>query len=412
MKRLIYIVIAVIAVACTKNVIPTPPQPAPETTPQTTLMYMTGTDLSYFFGQNISAAKRAIGSGALGYGRFLVFKHTTANSATLYELQQSGGACVQKTIKEYSDIKSLTSRAIELVINDVKSAAPAESYNIIFSGHGTGWVSKEHEPSTWSAGVAPRPTSIWEQDYSNLETVTRYMGSRNDGFLNIAELSSALDAVDTHMGYILFDECFMSSIEVLFELREHADYIVASPCEIMGNGFPYDRVLPHLFTNYGEDFDLQKVCEEYYNYYSTYSFPSGCIALTDCSELDALADITREVNRIALDNKTEVDTSALQVYERLENHIFYDMEQYTLALCADDKDLSARYNDAFNKAFPSECRLHTDRFFANIGPSASSANNYEAYYTPILYYSGVTTSAPSVSFTEDWEQTLWARATK
>ena len=413
MKRLIYIAIAIITVACTKNVITTPPTPPkPDTTPQTTLMYMTGTDLSYFFGQNISAAKRAISSGALGYGRFLVFKHTSPRTATLYELKQSGDSCVQESIKEYSDITSLSTRAIELVLNDIKSVAPADSYNIIFSGHGTGWVLKEQKPSTWSYGSTPRPASIWEQDYSNLELVTRYMGSNNDGYLDISELRSAFDVADAHFGYILFDECFMSSIEVLFELRKHADYIVASPCEIMGNGFPYDKVLPHLFTDYGKKYDLQKVCEEFYEYYSAYSFPSGCIALTDCSELESLANITREVNRIARDNDIKVDTSSLQVYERLNKHIFYDMGQYTLELCADDEDLRTRYNEAFDKAFPVECRLHTDRFFANIGPSASSDNDYEAYYTPILYYSGISTSAPSLSFREDWEQTLWAKATK
>ena len=41
----------------------------------------------------------------------------------------------------------------------------------------------------------------------------------------------------------------MASIETLYDLRHAVDYVVASPCEIMAAGFPYDRILPHLFAD-------------------------------------------------------------------------------------------------------------------------------------------------------------------
>ncbi len=405
MKKIIYILFATLLTACNE---PSSYEPTvPDTTPQTTLMYMTGTDLSYFFTQNIYAATSAVEQGALGYGRFLIFKHSDSQNATLYELELADGVCLETVIKEYTDISSLTPDAIQEVILDTIEAAPADSYNLIISGHGAGWVLKDRLISTWSEGDSSYH-SMWEQDYSNPLTVTRYMGSSNDGYLDISELRQALEATSTHFGYILFDECFMSSVEVVYELRNCTDYIVASPCEIMGNGFPYDLVLPKLYSNSGMSFDLQGACEEFYNYYSSYSFPSGCVALTVCSELDALASITKEINAT---DQNIVDLESLQVYERLESNVFFDLEQYTLALCADDT-LKERYKEQFDKTFPEECRLHTERFFANIGPSASSANNYDAYYTTINYYSGITTSAPSQTLQAEWQTTSWAEETE
>ncbi len=405
MRKLIYILTLTLFASCNKPI--DPPLFVPETTPQTTLMYMTGTDLSYFFTQNISAAKSAIEQGALGYGRFLVFKHTDSQNATLFEMELVEGECIQTTIKEYTAISSLSEECITQVILDVVEAAPADSYNLIVSGHGAGWVLKDRLISTWSEGTLS-PTALFEQDYSNPLLITRYMGSTKDGYLDISELRTALEASDTRFGYILFDECFMSSVEVVYELRNRADYIIASPCEIMGNGFPYDLVLPELYSNQGMSVDLQGACEEFYKYYSTFSFPSGCIALTVCSELDALASITKEINQA---EQNTIDLESLQVYERLASHVFFDLEQYTLALCA-DQALKERYTEQFDKTFPEPYRLHTERFFANIGPSVSSSNNYEAYYTDINYYSGVTTSAPSQTLQNEWATTLWAIDTK
>lgn len=395
--------------SCEKEQSITQSVPAPDTTPQTTLMYMTGTDLSYYFNQNITAAKTAIAAQSLGYGRFLLFKHDTSSSGNLIEYKYENGACVADTLKTYSSIVSLTEDAIVEVIADLKELAPADSYNLIVSGHATGWVKKDQTTSSWKSAPASAPVDWGLMNSSPV--VTRYLGSDNDSYFDIEELQQSLALTNTHFGYILFDECFMSSIEALYDLRNLCNYIVASPCEIMGNGFPYDYVIPKLFSDYGTSFDLQGVCEVFVDYYSTYSFPSGCVALTVTSELDALASIVKEINSSPYIN--EVDTDQIQAYERLTNHIFFDLEDYMLAKCA-DSDLAARFLAQMELAFPSECRLHTDRFFANTGASASSANSYDAYFTTIEYYSGITTSQPSTqstTMTSQWEATAWAQAT-
>ncbi|MFI3317021.1 MAG: clostripain-related cysteine peptidase [Rikenellaceae bacterium] len=415
MQRILYIIfsVSILLTSCKKETVA---EYWPETTPQTTLMYMTGTDLlnKGFYTTNISAAKQAIAKNALGYGRFLVFKHISSTTGSLTEYSYSNGSCTEVVLKEYSDITSLTQEAIIEVIADTKEFAPADSYNLIISGHGTGWVPQERQSTSWSvapaAGVSQQSTSYESVDWEAMSTSlvpTRYMGSSTDSFMDIDQLESALASSDTHFGYIIFDQCFMSSIEVLYDLRNHCNYMVASPCEIMGAGFPYDTVVPYLYADSGYSFNLEGVCQAYYDYYSTYSYPSGCVAVAVSSQLDALAAVTREIN--SLESPNSVDLSTIQPYERLSNHIFYDFEQYMLAKCS-DYELAAEFTKQMALAFPLECRLHTERFFANIGVSASSYNNYDAYYTNIDYYSGVTTSAPSSQMSTEWAETSWAAA--
>ncbi len=409
MKQIVYIFFAsLLLFACTKEAEQTQSQedipPQPDTTPQTTLMYMTGTDLSYYFGLNITAVKSAVSKNALGYGRFLVFKHSTSSSADLIEYRYENGDCVADTLKTYSSIKSLSLEAITEVVADTKELAQADAYNLIVSGHATGWVPKSRTTSSWSV-ASPTVPIDWEGMFSASGITTRYLGSTNDGYYDVDELKESLEATGTHFGYILFDECFMSSIEAIYSLRSLCDYIIASPCEIMGAGFPYDTALPELYSNYGLETNLQGACQAFYDYYAAYAYPSGCVALTVTAELDALVEIINTINLSGA--LQEVDLSAIQAYERLENHIFFDLEQYILASCS-DSSLCQEFTDQMALAFPTDCRLHTERFFANIGVSASSSNNYEAYYTTISYYSGITTSQPSVQMSSEWEQTEWA----
>lgn len=76
--------------------------------------------------------------------------------------------------------------------------------------------------------------------------------------------------------YLLFELLFQSSVEALYDLRRAADYIVASPCEVMAHGFPYDTVIPSLFADDGARYDLAAACRNVYEYYNTVdSYKSG-----------------------------------------------------------------------------------------------------------------------------------------
>ena len=75
----------------------------------------------------------------------------------------------------------------------------------------------------------------------------------------------------------------MANIETLYDLRSVIGYIVASPCEVMGDGFPYARIVPHLFETGPVADRLAETCREFWNLYeneyqsTTWKEQSGCI---------------------------------------------------------------------------------------------------------------------------------------
>jgi hypothetical protein len=78
----------------------------------------------------------------------------------------------------------------------------------------------------------------------------------------------------------------------MYELKDKADYIVASPSEVLTVGFPYQAILPRLFT---KEADLANVAKDFYTFFKTYTYPVGNISVTATKELDGLAAITKEI---------------------------------------------------------------------------------------------------------------------
>ena len=63
-----------------------------------------------------------------------------------------------------------------------------------------------------------------------------------------------------HFDFILFDACFMASIEVFYELRNTTDYIIASPTEVLATGFPYKDILTDMLS---ATVNYKKIAQKY-----------------------------------------------------------------------------------------------------------------------------------------------------
>ena len=57
---------------------------------------------------------------------------------------------------------------------------------------------------------------------------------------------------------MLFDACYMQSVEVIYQLRDRTDYFIGSPTEIPGPGAPYEAVVPALFSQINRKLILQR----------------------------------------------------------------------------------------------------------------------------------------------------------
>ena len=147
-------------------------------------------------------------------------------SPRLIEIENKGGTVVETIVKEYEDRNSCGVAETQEVFNDVfgNSLYKAESYGLIYWSHGEGWI------------PTPLPS-------------TRWIGNDKTGgghYMNIEDLKLVLQNAP-HFDFIMFDACFMQSVEVAYELRDCCDYYIGFPAENPGPGAAYDRMFPFIF---------------------------------------------------------------------------------------------------------------------------------------------------------------------
>lgn len=372
----------------------------------TLLFYFFGTSLDRYFDYNIEDASEAVANGALGgHGRIIFLRQISRSKAYIGELcyNPAHDSCVERHIMDVSlSTPNLTPQLIAENIALMAEQADAERYGLVLAGHGQGWVTREIlngeiASASLSAHTQSTPYNPWVQSYG-AET-TRAFGEGNVQ-VNIAELASGIEQSGIDFDYLLFDACFMANVESVYELRNCANYIIASPCEIMGRGFPYHRTLPYLFAEEGVASDLSGAADSYHRYYrSEYVGNSRCgsVALFDCSEIDGLVEATRGVVASATE---EYDATQIQTYEGQSVHTFYDLGHWASIVATDEAALGA-FEQQLERVVVAKYTLPT--FYSAYG-------SYGTYPIDESVYSGITTSAPSQAYPEQWRQTSWYKA--
>ncbi len=372
-----------LATSCEGSDDPTPPVPdPPQERSHTLIVYMMGDNgLETFMDNNlvkIMSAADAIPED----GHIAVF-YDRGNYTRLTEIIVEDGMPKQRIIEEFNPSQSTVDpQFMADVLAKVRETMPAESYGLVLSSHGGGWVPSDifdlylAEASAASADLHLSP---------------RYFGQDGYDCMEIPDLVTALS--DMHFDYILFDACFMASVEALYDLRETADRIIASPAEIMGSGFPYKDIVPLLFT---PGHSLTEVCE---TFMSLYRNSSGTISLFDCSALDGLA---QSMKRVMAAGHTPADVSSIQGYEGFDPHLYFDLEQYVESMGVDSSTLAD-----FRKSLTAAViwHDHTPTFYSDYG----SRGNID-----LPRSCGVSCHVPHESFPQThaaYLETAWAKAT-
>ncbi len=380
-----------------------PVQLPPEPVQQTVFMYLPWSgNLTGYFYENISDFENALGRMNLPGHRVLAFISDPATSGTLYELKNSNGNRSRKVLKTYTEPALTSQEWITAVLKDVQSFAPAEKYAMTIGCHGMGWV-----PVTPPQTASMRVMSVesaekfhWEYGDED-KPMTRFFGGTSSQYqTEISTLADGIAGAGMKMEYILFDDCYMSCIEVAYELKDVADHLIASPTEIMAVGMPYFTMGKYLLG----DIDYENAVNEFHSFFTDYSSPYGTIAVTVCSELEALARVMKEINsNFAWDGSKQNSVQSMDGYGPT---IFFDMADYVSKLCT-DQTLLAKFQTQFEKTVPAAYKRHTPYYYTNSRGALS-----------ISTYSGITISdptentadrygAPSLSKTE----TAWYAAT-
>lgn len=323
------------------------PIPA-EKVSRTVLVYiMADNTLSNFASTDINEMMKGMKSVDASLYNLLVYVDDNSSpgssyysAPTLYRLSKDKKGNVQKeVVKEYKEQISTDSSVFQEVLTRAYTQYPAESYGLVLWSHGEGWI-----PS-------PLP--------AKKSTSTRWIGQDStdgDNYLNIADMASVLSKLP-HFEFILFDACFGQAIEVAYELRQYADYIIGSPTEIPGPGAPYDEVVPAMFkaTNVG----VETIAEAYYKPYDDIydgELPTNdkwtggvSVSVIKCAALDELASITKQTLKTV-----ELNTllnSGLYNYDKRSKYStsfvgYYDMKQLMQLLSDDINAWTSAANNA------------------------------------------------------------------
>ena len=363
MKRLIIILFTFTAIAilsgCTQQ----------KKEAQNTLFffYPWSTNLTHYFENNIINFEYALTANDLEQNRVVVFISQSKTEACMYEIKMHRGKCQHDTIAKFENYnyEYTTIDGLSKLLNMAKGEMPTPQFATVIGCHGDAWI----------------PARDMKRSFGGADVESR---------IDISTLRDALKKSNITAEYILFDDCYMSSVEVTYELRNVCKYLIASPAEIMAAGMPFHKIAQDLLgsPNY------EAICTDFYNYYANSpSAPYGTIAVTKCSELEKLAEIVERINATA----TEV-TRDVQYYDGYTPHIFYDLGDYIDAICRDEMLLS-EFQAQMTKCVP--YKAHTAQVYA-----------YGSGVINIHTYSGISTSALSknnkcVSYTK----TEWYKST-
>ena len=381
LKKLILAVLTVITVttvlvACNHN---DEPDPVQEEDLRTVLVYIAADNsLTSFAADDIAEMVSGFAAVDADKNNLLVYVDTQSAKSFLYQISKdSKGAVVKKVLHEYQQQNSVYPTVMAEVYNRVFSAFPAKSYGLVLWSHGDGWL--------------PSPANI-----SASKASTRWFGQDGTSYMDISSLNTALNSAP-HFDFILFDACFMQSVEVAYELKDRADYFIGAPNEIPGPGAYYTELVPAMFSQAN---DLAStVAHGYYDYYAAkYTGQLGSnenwtmgvtVSVLKSSEVQALAAATAAILPKYITNGSAINVSSIYSYDPRSTYFYYDLKDLIKSLVAsDDQTLFSAWSDAFELAVP--LHLTTDKTYSSFGYgmiSMSGSSGLSAYIPRSSYVS-------------------------
>ena len=280
---------------------------------RTILIYMIASNsLSSCDIDDISEIESSIANNGMNNCRLLIYWVTYSNNPRLIEIKNKGNGTIRTEHKVYDNsIKSTTKERMQAVILDVKNIAPADDYGLILWSHGSGWAS-----SLTARSFSASLTDFGDDRGSTMPIDELAQGIPNDMFT-----------------FIYTDACYMSGIEVVYELRDKTKFFIGSTTELPIDGMDYTNNIPCMFA---DELDLKACCENTFNKYDRLSgsFRSCTISLTDCSKLNNLATLCKEIHSNGISVTNDYN---LQKYKRNEPYLFYDFVQYTKLIANEEQ---------------------------------------------------------------------------
>lgn len=258
--------------------------------------------------------------------RIVIYIDRAGAGSELFEVATANtGGNTLRAVGDYGDENSASAAVFARVITDVRRLYPADSYRLLVFSHATGWLPPGAFDDPYGFG---RNTGNGKGQIPSSRAVIR----DGDSWMELTDFAAAIP--DGLFDCIVFETCFMAGVEVAYELRHKAPWILASSAEIVAPGFTplYSTVQATLFAD-----TPQELGEQAFRHVQTYSDyrNSATYSLIRTSELEILADYVRR----NCDPDRTVDVSGIQRFDRKRTHnLFFDFGDYYTRLLKPEAD--------------------------------------------------------------------------
>lgn len=447
----------VVGVSCSNGDSPDGPDVPVTPVGQTVFMFFPWSNsLLSDFRRTVEDMQTVVAQRSMKDERVMVFMATSEREAALFELKKQNGRCLTDTLRRYSDRPFTSRQWLTSLFSEVMTLAPASRYGMVVGCHGLAWVpvqgqrnarkrlgSQERideEDNLYKEEKIEEEDNLYKEEKIDKEglykkeridkegddlmhfevqgpVTTRFIGGTYpETQIETTDLADAMADAGLHTEYILFDACYMSSVEVAYELKDVTHYLIASPTEVLSYGFPYITMGKHLLgtPNY------KGIADSFISFYSSYYLPYGTVAVTDCTQLDALAAIAQQINAAATEqinvaaaeptnaaSEGKLNTArsgknvpnGVQIMDGYSPTLFYDLG-HLMSLKDAGTVLTAAFAEQLDKTVP--YKGHTGQYFTALKDAP----------VDIKHYSGLNTSQGSLNRMADrLSETAWYKAT-
>jgi hypothetical protein len=173
---------------------------------------------------------------------------------------------------------------------------PADHYILVIWNHGTGWRLQQQRISILQAALKTEGT-VTEVGMKAIS-----VDETDEDILYMHEVWQALNEAQRLKTPILdivgYDACFMGMIEVAYQIKDNAHFMVASEEAEPVDGWPYHRILNDLVTS----FDARKpeglaktIVQRYGEFYENYGNGTETMAAYNLGE-DSISRLVTQIN--------------------------------------------------------------------------------------------------------------------
>ena len=293
-----------------------------------------------------------------------------------------------------NDVNSSSAEQLGTFIDYVKSNYPAESYGLVMWSHASGWT-----PSNFSGDMySETPTKRKSFGVDNGKNTTNNNGNQ----MNIDDMASVLQG--NAFDFIFFDACVMQTIEVAYELRDAAKWLIASPAEIPASGANYETMTRAMFLK--DDYVNQMLTVYKQEYSNAYGI---VVSAVNTEALDDYAAYMKSVVAAHRSEMLNLNISSMLNYIRYGSWTttspdFLDMQGIMLKVLDDEE--YAQWKGNTDKLIT--C-VHTGRWYSGYPKSIIAIDDAQccgmAMFIPFEKY-----TYSYESFNEKYLKTSWAKA--